>query len=242
MRDYLLDIVKNTHGLGIVDLVKIVGTAEETTIESVTEDRTVILKGKINTPVPEFVGTFGMPNLGKLSTILNIPEYKEDAKITIGHRADNGAPEYIHFENAAGDFKNDYRFMSEQLVVEKVKSAKLAVTPTWNVDIEPSVASIQRLKFQASVHTEEPNFVLKTENGALKVYFGDHSSHAGSFVFQPDVTGTLTKSWAYPVSAFISILNLSGDKKLRISDMGLVEISVNTGITTYNYMLPAQTK
>ena len=130
MRDYLLDIVKNTYGLGIIDLVKITGTAEETTIESITEDRKVLLKGQTNVPIAEFAGTFGMPNLGKLNTILSIPEYKEDAKITLTLRSDNSLPEGLHFENAAGDFKNDYRFMSQELIVDRIKSAKMAVTPT----------------------------------------------------------------------------------------------------------------
>ena len=81
MRDHLLDIVKNTYGLGNIDLVKIVGTAQETAIEALAEDRSVIVQAKLNGPVAEFVGTFGMPNLSKLNTILNIPEYKENAKI-----------------------------------------------------------------------------------------------------------------------------------------------------------------
>jgi hypothetical protein len=30
MKDHLLDIVQHTHGLGVIDLVKIVGTENET--------------------------------------------------------------------------------------------------------------------------------------------------------------------------------------------------------------------
>ena len=83
MKDYLQDIVAHTHALGIIDLVKITGTDQETTVEAIAEDRSVIVQAKFNNPVPEFIGLFGMPNLGKLNTILNIPEYKEDAKITL---------------------------------------------------------------------------------------------------------------------------------------------------------------
>ena len=72
MKDHLLDIVKNTYGLGIIDLVKITGTDTATDIEALAEDRSVIVQAKLNTAVPEFKGTFGMPNLGKLSTILNL--------------------------------------------------------------------------------------------------------------------------------------------------------------------------
>jgi hypothetical protein len=70
MRDYLLDIVQHTHGLGIIDLVKITGTDSETVIDALAEDRSVIVQARFKNPVPEFVGTFGMPNLAKLNTIL----------------------------------------------------------------------------------------------------------------------------------------------------------------------------
>ena len=46
----------------------------------------------------------------------------------------------------------------------------------------------------------------------------------------------------FPIAAVISILNLSGDKKFSLSDDGVAQITVNTGIATYNYLLPAQTK
>lgn len=243
MRDHLLDIVKNTYGLGNIDLVKVQGTAEETTIEALAEDRSVIVQAKLNGPVAEFVGTFGMPNLAKLNTILGIPEYKENAKISLTKQDRNGesVPVGLHFENAAGDFKNDYRFMSQEIVTDKLKTVKFRGV-NWNVEFEPSVANIQRLKFQASANSEETTFTAKTENGELKFFFGDHSSHAGNFVFQSGVTGTLSKGWAWPVAAVISILNLSGDKTFRISDEGAAQITVNTGIATYNYILPAQSK
>ena len=243
MRDYLLDIVKNTYGLGNIDLVKVTGTAEETAIEALAEDRSVIVQGKLNGPVSEFVGTFGMPNLGKLNTILGISEYKENAKITLTQRDRNGeqVPEGLHFENAAGDFKNDYRFMSQEIVNDKLKTVKFRGV-NWDVEFEPSVAAIQRLKFQASANSEETTFTAKTEGNELKLFFGDHSSHAGNFVFQTGVTGQLTKGWSWPVAAVIAILNLSGDKTFKISNEGAAQITVNTGLATYNYLLPAQSK
>jgi hypothetical protein len=242
MRDHLLDIVKNTYGLGNIDLVKIIGTDSETAIEALADDRSVIVQGKLNGPVAEFIGTFGMPNLGKLNIILGIQEYKENGKITIKNRADNGLPEGLHFENAAGDFKNDYRFMSQELVTDKLKTIKMTRQVNYSVEVEPSVAAIQRLKFMASANSEETVFTSKTENGDLKFFFGDPSSHAGNFVFHAGVTGTLNKNYSWPVTAVISILNLAGDKKFSISDDGLAQITVNTGLATYNYLLPAQSK
>jgi hypothetical protein len=90
MKDHLQDIVQHTHALGSIDLVKITGTDQETAIDSIAEDRSIIVQAKFKNPVPEFVGTFGMPNLGKLNTIINIPEYKEDAKLSITSQERNG--------------------------------------------------------------------------------------------------------------------------------------------------------
>ena len=243
MKDYLLDIVSHTHSLGVIDLVKITGTAESTLINAVGEERVAIVEAQFHNPVPEFISTFGMPNLGKLKTILDIPEYREDAKLSIIYRDKDGtqSPEGIHFENKNGDFKNDYRFMGSDIVNDKLKTVKFKGVK-WGVEIEPSVASIQRLKFQASANSEETSFIAKTENGNLVFYFGDHSSHAGNFVFAHDIAGTLTKAWHWPVSAVISILNLPGDKMIRFSDEGAAQITVDSGLAVYNYIIPAQTK
>lgn len=243
MKDHLQDIVQHTHGLGVIDLVKIVGTDAETALEALAEDRSVIVQAKFKGVVADFIGTFGMPNLAKLNTILNIPEYREDASIAVARQDRNGesVPVGVHFENKAGDFKNDYRFMASEIISDKLKTVKFKGVK-WNVDIVPSVASIQRLKFQAQANSEETTFTAKTEGTDLKFFFGDHSSHAGNFVFQTDVSGTLSKSWAWPVAVVISILNLPGDKTFKISDEGAAMITVDSGIAEYNYILPAQTK
>jgi hypothetical protein len=239
MKDYLHDIVQHTHSLGIIDLVKIVGNENTTTIEAVSEERTVIVHAQFHNPVPEFIGTFGMPNLGKLNTILNIPEYKENAQVSITKKED--IPTGIHFENSNRDFKNDYRFMSAEIVNDQLKTVKFKGV-RWGVEIEPSVAAIQRLKFQAQANNGETTFIAKTENSNLVFYFGDHSSHAGNFVFAHDVAGSLSKPWSWPISAVISILSLSGDKMIRFSDEGAAQITVDSGLAIYNYILPAQTK
>lgn len=243
MRDYLLDIVRNTYGLGVIDLVKITGTDSETKIDAISEDRTVIVQASFKNPVPEFIGTFGMPNLGKLNTILNIPEYKEEADLTITYKDVDGQkqPSGIHFENKTGDFKNDYRFMSSEIITDKLKSIKFKGVK-WNVEVQPNVASIQRLKFQASANSEETTFQAKTDGSDLKFFFGDHSTHAGNFVFQSGVTGSLSKAWSWPIAEVIAILNLTGDKTLRISDEGAAMITVDTGIAEYNFIIPAQSK
>ena len=99
-----------------------------------------------------------------------------------------------------------------------------------------------RLKKQASANSEEPNFTVKTDKKDLKIYFGDPSTHSGNFVFQTDVDGSLSRAWMWPVKQFISILDLVGYKKVKISDQGVAQITVDSGIAVYTYLLPAQSK
>ena len=95
---------------------------------------------------------------------------------------------------------------------------------------------------QAQANVEETTFQAKTENGDLKFVFGDHSTHSGNFVFQPGVQGTLKRAWSWPIKTVISILDLYGDKVMKISDDGAAQITVDSGLATYNFILPAQSK
>jgi len=240
MKDNLLDLVEHTHDLGCVDLIKIVGTADDTTVVGVATDQSVVLDAKFTVPETKFVGTFGMPNLSKLKILLNLEAYREGGKLTVTHKA-TGEPDGIDFENVSGDFKNNYRFMASGVVDQQVKTPKFKGV-TWHLTFEPTVLAIQRLRMQAQAHSEETSFQVKTENGDLKFLFGDHSTHAGSFVFHPGVSTQLKRAWSYPIKTVINILSLSGDKAFSISDDGCARITVDSGLATYNYILLALTK
>jgi hypothetical protein len=243
MKDILQDIVAHTHSLGFLPTVKVTGEDDVTTLESMAEDRSVILNAKTHKSVGEFTGTFGMPNLDKLALHLKNPEYKENAKINVIKSQRNGVeiPTSLHFENAAGDFVNDYRFMSTEVINEKLKSVKFKGNG-WDIEFEPALGAITRLKLQAAAHTEETVFQVKVEDGNLVFFFGDASTHAGSFVFQHDVGGKLKHTWAWPITQVISILGLDGTATMRITDQGAMQITVDSGIAEYNYILPAQSK
>ena len=61
IKDILKDVLKHTHGLGIFEMVKITGDLEQTEIQTVDPEKTVIFKGKTVNPVPDFVdGTLGL--------------------------------------------------------------------------------------------------------------------------------------------------------------------------------------
>jgi len=244
MKDILQDIVAHTHSLGFLSIVKVSGE-NETTIDSMAEDRSVILSATTNHKIAD--GTFGMPNLEKLALHLKNPEYQKDAKIEVvqAERNSETIPTHIHFENNAGDFQNDYRFMNKAIIEEKLKTVKFKGA-SWNVSINPSIGAIGRMKLQSAAHSEEPTFNVTTaETGGvtdLVFSFGDASTHAGKFVFEAAVEGNLAHTWSWPVSQVQAILGLSGDKTMSISDQGAMQISVDSGMATYDYILPAQSK
>ena len=244
MKDILQDIVSHTHSLGFLNIVKITGTEDKTQIDSMADDRTVIMFAETNSVQPDMIGVFGMPQMNKLKYLLDCPEYKEEAQIEIvrGQRDGETIPIGIHFENKAGDFKNDYRFMNTAVINEKLKTVTFRGVK-WDVEIEPSLSSVQRFAFQAAANNEHTTFLAKTDGDKLKFIFGDAASHGGEFVFATDVTGKLTKGWTWPVAPVLAILKASdvNNTKMSLSNEGALQITLDSGVATYKYIVPAQT-
>ena len=242
MQDLLKDIVSHTHNLGFLNIVKITGDEESTKIDSMADDRTVIMYAETAAPNPDMIGTFGMPQLNKLKYLLDGAEYKEDSKIEIVREDRNGEtiPTGIHFENKDGDFKNDYRFMNVAQINEKLKTVKFKGVK-WDVTIQPSLQAVQRFAFQAGANNEHTTFTAKTDGDKLKFTFGDISSHAGEFVFATGVSGKLSKAWAWPVSQVLSILKIAdvGNATMSLSDGGALQITIDSGLVKYEYIIPA---
>ncbi len=244
MKDILTDIVAHTIKLGLFNTVKVTGTEDKTQIDGMADDRTVVMQAETASPYSDFIGVFGMPQLEKLRYLVDGKEYQEDAKITLNTEVRNNEtiPVGIHFENKDGDFKNDYRFMNQDIINEKLKSVKFKGVK-WNVEVTPSLSGIQRFQFQAGANPEHTNFLVKTDKDQLKFIFGDASSHGGEFVFATGITGKLTRSWTWPVSPVLSILKAAdvNNTTLSFSDEGALQVTLDSGIAIYKYIILAQT-
>jgi hypothetical protein len=243
MKDILQDIVSHTQNLGFLTTVKVTGDEKKTVINAMADDRSVIMEAETAAPYPDMIGVFGMPQLNKLKYLVDGPEYKENAKISITFADRNGEsiPVGIHFENKDGDFKNDYRFMNQEVINERMKTVKFRGVK-WDVELEPSVAAVQRFNFQAGAHNEHPTFLAKTDGGNLKFMFGDASTHAGEFVFAMGVNGKLDRGWTWPVMPILSILKIAdvNNTKMSLSNEGAIQITLDSGLATYKYIIPAQ--
>lgn len=244
MIDYLKEIIAYTHSLGFLELVKVTGTKELTSLDAVAADKSVVLNSKFIQPISEFDGIFGLHDLGRLNTILNIPEYEENANITVKTSDINGlkVPVSILFENASHDFKNEYRFMSQE-VVEMQLPTRTRKNISWDVSIQPSLNSIQRLKFQSQAAGNViDTFTAKMDKKNLIFSIGDNSTHSGEFVFQSNVSGNLKIPREWPLAHVQGILGLVGDKTLDISDAGAMQITVTTSQAVHVYTILSQVK
>lgn len=241
MKNFLQDLVSHTHSLGILPIVRVTATESEVSIDSLAEDNSVILYAKTLLPVPNLVGVCGMPNLNKLDLHLKCPEYKENASIKLiyNNEEDQTTPAGLLFKNEKGDYSNEYRFMSKAILDRKLEEVECPDF-YWNVEFQPLQTSIQRFKYQIATHTEELTFSISLQQSDIVFKFGSSISHAGSFVFQPNVTGRLHSTLIFPKNTVLSVLNLSGDKKIKLSDSGAMLISVDSGIAVYDYIFPAE--
>jgi hypothetical protein len=243
MKDILADIVAHTQNLGFLTTVKITGSENKTEMFSMADDRSVIMEASSHAPYPDMIGVFGMPQLNKLKYLLDGTEYKEDAKISITTAERNGETVAvgIHFENKDGDFKNDYRFMNTEIINEKMKTVKFRGVK-WDVEIEPTVTAVQRFNFQAGANPEHPTFLARTDADNLKFIFGDASTHGGEFVFAMGVEGKLQRGWTWPVAPILSILKIAdvNNTKMSLSDEGAIQITLDSGLAVYKYIIPAQ--
>lgn len=243
MKDILADIVSHTNKLGFLNIVKVTGTEDKTLIDSMAEDRSVIMYAETTKAHPEMGGVFGMPQLEKLRYLLDCKEYQEDAVIEVSSAERNGetVPVGLHFENKDGDFKNDYRFMSQDIINEKLKTVKFRGVK-WDVVVSPTVSAIQRFQFQAGANTEHTTFLAKTDGDKLKFTFGDAATHGGEFVFATGVSGKLNKAWTWPVVPVLSILKIADNNNTTISfsNDGAMQIELDSGLAVYKYIIPAQ--
>lgn len=244
MKEYLIDIVKHTSGLGYFETLRIDGTATETKVSATDlKNRSVVLRAKLHGVIPEFAGLFGVPNLTLLNTLLSIPEYQDTgAIITVDRMVKNNLeqPSSIKFENSTNDFKNEFRLMASNLIDNLEPLLKFNVT-SWPATFVPSVSAQQRLKYQSSAHSDEQTVTFRIANGEIRAMIGDGSSHHGSFVFHKGVDEKVKETILIPVSVVNSILALDGDKVINMGGPGMM-ITVDSGLANYDYIIPMQTK
>lgn len=245
-RDVVQDIVKHTAGLGFITNVKVTGTDEETRLDAMDQNRTVILQAQLHSAVPEFAGEFGLGNLGFLSGVSSLANYQaDDATVEVVRKERNGveSPDHLLFTDNEGN-TDRYRFMSKEIIEQTLQTVKFKGVE-WDVTFEPTKQKVSELTQVAGIYGGiEPNFTVKTENGNLIVTVGAaDGSLTGKRTFAKNVDGEINEGYAWPLSQVLAILKLgmSGTCVMQISKRGALQISVDSGIGKYDYILPALT-
>jgi len=243
LKDIVADIVKHT-GTNFIEHVKIIDVDGETTIETMDVDKAVIVKAKLHNPIGEINGEIGLGNLKFLKGVLNLQNYKmEGSSVSVEHRDRNGEtiPDSLIFKDKEGN-TDRYRFMSKAIIDEKLKTVKFKGA-TWNVHVEPTKQKVSELQSAAAIYGgNDTTFQLKTQDNNLVISFGsEKTSYSGKRIFANGVSGTYQEQFQWPLSKVLSILDLgmSGKCKMSVSDLGVLQITIGSGIGEYNYILPS---
>lgn len=249
MREKLLDIVKHTGDLGFLQLVKVTGTDDETLIESIDQNKLVILKGTLLEPENEFVGEFGLNNLSLLKFYCNYANFKSD-NATIATKKENRGGDDIIAEISFTDENKEssatYRVMNASLVPKQQKFMK----DKWDILFKPSPSKINEFSALASGFASlESYFMPKTdEDGNLRFYIGDENAatNKASMVFEKDVKFNFPTGLNWPIAEVLAILKLAQDSKSEIEiglmEVGALQISFKSKFGDWKYIFPAKRK
>jgi len=245
MREILVDVLKHTTTLGVLDILKVTGTDDETKIESMAPDNSIVFKAFLKKPITEFKGEFGMSNLSVLKGLSEFPPFKADgATVNVKRETRDGVdgPTEIIFKDEDGRPAH-YRLTSPKLVPNQPK----AIASSWDIDFEPTKSKIQELSKLASIFAQEQFFFVKNVEGELRFYIGEEgsASHHTYVTFNKPTEGTLN-GLHWLTAQILDVLKLVGEgtlsTKMSILNRGLLQVTLETEHANYVYMLPAKKK
>lgn len=243
MREVLLDLVKQVGGL--TGALRVVGTDKETVIKGCDETKTLFVEAKLNKPLPEFEGQFGVSNLSLLSGLLMFPNYlTDDATFSVKKRERDGIQtvEQFEFRNKVTGNDADFRMMDPKHIPDQ---ATIPSEIPWNVTVVPTKSKVTEFSQLSALYAaaDIKDFGAKTVDGNLIFYLGDEESanHRVSMVFATDVEGELKGSLTWQTFQFLSIMKLVGTHPttLKITSRGVLGVTVDTPYGNYNYFIRA---
>ena len=245
IKDTMKDVIRHTHDLGIFEMVKVKGTAEATEVETVDADKTVIFKGEMKNPVPDFIdATVGLSRMGVLKGYLQYPDFDDEAatvKVVTQERNGETVPTEVEFVSATGTDAH-YRFMLADVINQQLKDIKFKGAE-FDVNIVPTQKMMKDLTyFNTVLAAYEANFMPKTEDGALYFHVGDGGSDRTKILIDNNVDGEINTEWKWSLDVVLKILRLGDNANLVMSfnNQGLLQIKVDSGMGVYTYLLPAR--
>lgn len=247
MIDNLKEVLKHTHGLGFLNMVKLTGEEDSTKVEAIADDKTVVFYGTLNGTLEGLdEGVIGLARLPVLNGYINFAPFKEvGSKIEITTQERNGktVPAEMTFKSKDGH-KAYYRFMSGEMAEDQIKVPKFRGAE-WDITYSPTKKNLQDLNYFSNILSSyEANFAVNVDSkGQMNLSIG---ADGGDRSFVPFASGIETKfnnSWKWPLAQVLSILKLgdSAEATMKFSSQsGALQIDVKTGMGEYSYILPAK--
>jgi hypothetical protein len=246
LSEVLTDILAQTHGLGFIEMMKIDSSATETTIAAINDDKSVVAYGTLNSPLTELDGVVGLSRMAVLQGYLKYPHFCDSSatiEILTTQRDGSDVPTEIHFATTGGH-ESSYRFMHKDVVEEQVKVPNFKGAE-WDVVIAGTDELLKDLSyFNGVLGAFEPTFTAKTDaNGDLNFYIGSGPTDRATVPVAKSVNGALTGNLTWPLVETLAILKLASkadDCTISFSNKGVLKIEMETGIGSYEYLLPAR--
>lgn len=250
LRELLLDIIKYTTGTGIVDAIKIENEEENgsmvTRVNAMDDNKSVIIKGKLNEPEPRFVGSVGMSRLSILKGFAELASHKTDnatVEIKTAERQGNIVSEEIVFTDEKGT-SSVFRLMSGDIIPNaKFLGAK------WTVEFTPDKSTLAEFAQKVNILSSlEQVFWPSFEDGVLTFHIGEKgSTHYTNCIMTKDGgQGKLSANnkMFWPNSLVLNILKLDSDNTstFKISEDGAAMIEIKSKNAVWQYILPAKMK
>ena len=139
IKDIFKDILRHTHALGFIEMVKISGDESSTTIEAMDADKTVILQGKLHNPVADFVDqTVGLSRMSVLDGYLKFPGFVDEGlMLVLKHKVGMVLIFTVQISSTSAEgHSGSYRFMLADVINPATKTVTMKEIP-WDVTIVP---------------------------------------------------------------------------------------------------------
>lgn len=250
LKDNLKDILDHTHGLGFIEAVKISGKSDETKIQAMSEDRSVVLSGELKENLEELDGhIIGMARMSVLQGYLNFGPFMTDGTtvdITKQKRiTGEEQPSQVDFKSDNGH-KASYRFMGEEVAKEQIRVPKFKGAD-WDLTVTPKKKRIREFNQLTNIlGPYEATFSPRLNGDTLELVIGKGTTDSGTIPLAEEVESVteINEDLEWPLKEVIAIMKL-GEKEhleMSISNQGMLQITMKSGIGNYKYLLPARSK
>lgn len=242
MRELLKDVVSHM-AWGNNTIIRVTGTETETKFSTIdVETKSVVVYGTALKPLEQFAGDWGMRDpAAKLMPILEFPNHKDDAATwTFKHKRDTKIPVELVVADKDG-MATGYRLLAQE-AMPKIPSFK---APDWDVVVKPEREKVSEFNSRVTLaDSAETDFAVDTEDGELRMYFGEPDTSDYTTMIFAKTDGELGSRIYFPIKPVQSVLKFinDGDMTLSLTGRGALLITLETNHVQYEFAFAARKK